>query len=444
MRRVKMWTLLAFLELLMVIAVVTSAMVLPLSASPPPGPGPAPQMKKIVPVATYETLDDLFLKLVQSIPGFGGAYKENGTLFVYQKRGVPPMDAAQVEPIVVAALGPTSQPTNGTVVLEGVYDYTELMRWHESMSPKVLGIMDVVSTDIDERLNHLAVGVANVAAQSEVQKELPKLGIPSDAVIIMEADPIIIDPPPPFDERGRDGLQDRTRPLVGGVQVNSSSTCTLGFIARRQNIDGFVTASHCTSVQGGLDDTLFYQIFASANDLVGQELADPPLFGRDTNHACPKKQSCRYSDSAFVQVSSPSLVTQGYIADPPDNGTPWVGNTFFEIVGEAPSHPFSGDEILIKIGRSTGQTQGQISSGTCSNVNMGSITMLCSYRFPAGVAGGDSGAPVVVMTDIPGKVHLYGIVFARNTLGTEVYFSEIAAVQAQGELGQLINCTSGC
>ena len=47
-------------------------------------------------------------------------------------------------------------------------------------------------------------------------------------------------------------LRSRRRPLRGGLQINFGGfLCTLGFIAVRNGVNGYVTNSHCTQLREG-------------------------------------------------------------------------------------------------------------------------------------------------------------------------------------------------
>jgi hypothetical protein len=57
----------------------------------------------------------------------------------------------------------------------------------------------------------------------------------------------------------------------------------------------------------------------------------------------------------------------------------------------------SVNQTLVKIGRTTGWTQGPVTN-TCVNINVSgtNITQLCQDLVTAGVSGGDSGSPVIL------------------------------------------------
>jgi hypothetical protein len=390
---------------------------------------------------SVESLDDLFAEVASRVPGFGGLFVgPDGTLHIDlldQRLG----RAAQET--IEAIFGPERLPLSGIQVLQGQYSFVQLKAWHERLMPQVLAIPGVILTDIDETENRLRVGVEAQALQGVVEAQLASLGIPREAVIVEETEAI---------EFASHTLQSFVRPLVGGLQINFGNfVCTLGFLAIRAGVQGLVTNSHCTNIQGGVEGTVYHQPLASGTtNRIGQEIADPVYF---TGGSCPAGRRCRYSDSAFARVPHPSgpavSISRGFIARPTsaNTGALTISHTTprFRIVGET-SFPVVG-ETLNKVGRTTGWTRGTVSS-TCVNTNVANsnITLLCQDFVNAGVAGGDSGSPVFRVTNSPasGDVRLYGVLWGSSG-GTRFVFSAIGSfnVQRSTELGPLTTCASG-
>lgn len=139
-------------------------------------------------------------------------------------------------------------------------------------------------------------------------------------------------------------LQGKNRPLLNGIQISSGGgICTLGATAVRNGVAGFVTNSHCTNVQGGVESTQFFQ--AAGSDQVGVEVADPSYF---TGDSCPIGRRCRYSDSAFVRRDSgtnpavlPATAYWGAIAFPNPNIAPFQIDTTF-VIDQVELVPFRG------------------------------------------------------------------------------------------------------
>jgi hypothetical protein len=394
-------------------------------------PGPA-QTDEI------ETLDDRFAAVARQVPGFGGMFFDrDGTLQVYLLGQKDPVDAAFMaflDNVITTEIGRGNRLSqSGVEVREGQYDFLDLHRWRQQVSPSVLALPEVVFTDIDEATNRLRIGITDSPGMTEtVEEYLAKLGVPREAVLISKTEPVWPQ------------LRSVRRPLRGGFQINfGGSLCTLGFIAVRQGITGFVTASHCTNTQGGVEGTVYHQPTASGTtNRVGEEIADPTYF---TGGACPSGRRCRFSDSSFARVphpSGPAVTTAlGIIARPPDFGWGWNGISIYQIIGEGP--PLVIGQVVEKVGRTTGRTGGGVQQ-TCAdfNQNGSNITQLCQYRASYADQPGDSGSAVFTVQIIRGdpvwRARLRGIHW-----GSGGVFSPIENIQMAGELGPLNPCTGG-
>jgi hypothetical protein len=382
----------------------------------------------------FETLDDKLAAIAAQVPGFGGMFfDQDGTLQVYmvgQKEPLSATSMAFLEDVIAREIGGGERLSGrGVEVREGQFDFLTLHRWHQQISPEMLDIPGVVSTDNDESGNRLRIGVTDEPGTAEaVEAALSKLGIPRDMVEVYETKPII------------QHLRNRRRPLRGGLQINFGNfLCTLGFIAVRNGVNGYVTNSHCTTTQGGVQNTVEHQPIASGTtNRVGIEIADPTYF---SGSGCPAGRVCRRSDSSFIQVPHPSgpavTIARGTIARPAVNSFTWNGVDIFNITSEGSAVV---GQAVTKVGRTTGRTAGTVSQ-TCVNTNVSgtNITQLCQTFANYGNAGGDSGSPVFRITTLPNVV-LVGINWGGN--GTISVFSPIT--QIQQELGALNTCAGSC
>jgi hypothetical protein len=395
------------------------------NSNPAALPGPA-QIDEI------ETADDRFAAVARQVPDFGGMFfDQDGTLQVYmlgQKGPANEALIASLDDVITREIGRGERLSGrGIEVLEAQYSFLDLYRWQQQMSPEMLALPDVVFTDIDEMTNRLRIGITDSPGRAEaVEEYLSKLGVPREAVLISETKEVWPE------------LRSRRRPLRGGLQINFGGfLCTLGFVATRQGTTGFVTNSHCTNVQGGVEGTVYHQPSASGTtNRIGQEIADPTYF---TGGSCPSGRRCRFSDSSFARVphpSGPSVTTaRGTIARPPTGSFTWNGVDTFTITAEAA--PVAGQAVT-KVGRTTGRTSGTVSR-TCVNFNVAgsNITQLCQSQASFASAGGDSGSPVFRITSLP-NVTLVGIHW-----GSGGVFSPITGIQMSGELGSVTTCASG-
>ena len=96
---------------------------------------------------------------------------------------------------------------------------------------------------------------------------------------------------------------------------------------------------------------------------------------------------------------------------------------------------FTIGETVNKVGRTTGWSQGRVTS-TCVNVNVSGsdITQLCQTAVSATVGAGDSGSDVFTITSGT-SVRLDGVLWGGSSSGKQFIFSPLANVT--GELGTL-------
>ncbi|HEX2092955.1 MAG TPA: hypothetical protein VHG28_11155 [Longimicrobiaceae bacterium] len=395
-------------------------------------PEESPSLSREQGLTHGQSLDDRFAGLNRQVPGFGGYfYDADGNLNVYltdpSQRGNAEAALASVlrEPRAAARGKGSAAPA--MVVRQGQYEFRQLQGWHERL-PAVLALSGVVFTDIDEATNRLRIGVESAAVRPEVEARLASLGVPAAAVVVSETEPI----------RFLATLRDYVRPVEGAMQIAFGSyLCTMGANVYSGSTRSYITNSHCTNTQGGVESTAHYApTTASSSYRIGTEVADPTYW---TGGSCPAGRRCRYSDSSRGNYTSTATSNFGKIARTTSYGTTSAGsitidaaNPRFSITAEK-ANPVVG-EYLDKIGRTTGWTYGRVSS-TCANVNVSGsdITQLCQNIVGAAVNSGDSGSPVFYWSGSGGNVTFYGLLWGGST--TQFVFSSMANIER--ELGAL-------
>jgi hypothetical protein len=355
-------------------------------------------------------LDAEFLRISAEMPGFAGYFVDgDGVLNVRMAGAAQARSAAAVQQTLgrVAPLGLRIAAGQQVRVLDAKYDFAQLDAMHRAIGP-VFDLDGVVFTDADEVRNRVVIGVTNGTARGAVERALAMGGVERAAIEIVETDPIV-----PMQT-----LQQRVRPVAGGLQINFPGFfCTLGFNVRapqRPGVHGFVTNSHCTSNQGSMTSTPYWQNLSSTPDsFIGTEMHDVPFF---TGGQCPAGRMCRWSDAAGVQYAPGVDVAFGRIYRTTGAGSLTIdgANPMWNIVAER-AFPNVGD-VLHKTGRTTGWTSGTVSQ-TCVNTGVSgtSITLLCQDWVQASVAGGDSGSPVFRRIGEGSDVELNGILWGGGT-----------------------------
>src|SRR5256712_1896781 len=300
-------------------------------------------------------LDDMFDDVATSVPGFGGIDWDGNT----RKVSLPdPAQKVMAEHAIGAVCGAARVPAGGVQTLKGTYGFHQLHAWYNHLGA-VFNIQGVVYTDIDEKANRLTVAVEKQGLVASVQTEVSTAGVPQSAVNIVIADPIYT----------QVTLQDQVRPIQGGLQIQFSNfLCSISYNAVRGGVAGFVTASHCTDIQGGVEGTLYYQPLTASNTFIGTEIADP-IYTKATCTAAGVKGNhvCRYSDTSFEQLASGVQQTVGAIeqTDTVNTGSLTIAGSF-RVVSEGPSLV---GQTVNKVGRTTGWSQGQVTN-TCVNTGV--------------------------------------------------------------------------
>ena len=203
----------------------------------------------------------------RQVPGFGGFFlNRDGTLTVYLARGA---SRAAAERVLAGYLAAQGLSTAAVRVAEARYDWKQLQRWQEAATVEALAVRGAVFVDNDETVNRVRIGVENLSAMGQVRAVTARLGIPDDAVIVERADPI----------QQVATLQNAVdRPVRAGVQINFPGfLCSVGFNATTPaGQKSFVTASHCTTTQGGVESTPYWQPLQTvAPTQIATEVADP-------------------------------------------------------------------------------------------------------------------------------------------------------------------------
>jgi hypothetical protein len=355
-------------------------------------------------------------------------------------------DAAQALAGFLASFGWTAADLK---VRQAQYDYLQLDAWYRASWPQVLAVQGAVSSDLDEGRNRLRFTGVDASVLSNIATTLSGLGVPSAATVLQIRGPV----------RQTLALRDKVRPPYGGYQIQFFPSpasplvlvCTLGFNAIKGGVNSFITNSHCSNVQGGITvRTDYYQatrggVLPNPDNFIGFEVEDPDY---TSGGDCPLARRCRTADVSREQYGAGQSFNIGRIARTTQLNTVLASDdtTFFQIDPLNPSYrivaeqpiPIQG-QVLNKIGRTTGWTQGTVVA-TCENVDItdSDITQLCQGLVDAYVAGGDSGSPVFgFYTD--GTVFLGGILWGSSTdlvtNAVQFIFSPFGSIQR--EIGPL-------
>lgn len=333
--------------------------------------------------------------------------------------------------VVVAACadaGPTAPTPDVNLAARG---QDRMGAWFAQASSEVLALPGAVFADNDERIGKLVFGVENEHAIPGIRIALARLGIPTSAYDVEVTQPI----------RQLATLRDVFRPVQAGVQIHFGNfLCTMGFNADDGTDRSFITNSHCTNTQGGVEGTQYYQPLSSVNGTVIATEVEDPTYSR--GGSCPRGKKCRRSDSSRARYASGVASIRGDILKTTgaNNGSLTVGGVFTITSQDNTTTNFSIGTVVNKVGRTTGWTQGEVTR-TCVNtaVSGSNIAQLCQsfVANPAGatvVGSGDSGSGVFRITS-GDNVQLVGILWGGSSDNKSFVFSPLKNIR--DELGSI-------
>ncbi len=313
--------------------------------------------------------DEVTALLTQDLPGFAGTFRdENGVKYVYLKDMSKQREA---------------QARFDAEALPATYSFVELLDYR-NRAIALINKAGLTFVDLDEKRNLIHVGVDPLlgrAGLTAAEADLIAAGLPADALAVEPREAV----------RAHGNLIDKVVPISAGTQlvINNSSLCTLGFNATLNGVRGFVTNSHCV---GGFGITgASIRQGGTGAPVAGSATTNPALF---TGGVCPSGSSCRYSDAAFVTIttsdpSSPNIMlTTGFgsttIAPRPGDHAPFRG----------PESVIVGDWTN-KTGRTSGWGAGFVTDTCVATAQSGtSNVMLCQTFANYTSQPGDSGSPV--------------------------------------------------
>lgn len=389
--------------------------------SEPTGPAATPQAARVA-VDARGALDQA--RLGAEMPAFGGMFVDGDgrpTAYVTDMR-----QAARVRARVGDVVREQGYAAEDVVVMPAQFSYAQLDDAFTRATHAAMPLAGSVFTDLDEAQNRVVVGVDNAARINGVRTALARAGLAAGSYDVVVTKPI----------HNAATLRDRFDPTIGGLQIHFSQyVCTLGFNAFDGTQRSFITNSHCTGRQGGVESTVYYQPASSVDGtVIATEVEDPDYF---RNGACPKGKKCRYSDSSRALYSSARGSNTGAIAitDGVNTGSLTVAGTS-SVAGK--SNSVLVGATVNKVGRTTGWTRGTVTR-TCVNtgVSGSNVMQLCQNFVESNttiVAGGDSGSSVWTGTG-GGSITLVGLLWGGSSDNLLFVYSPIG--QVEQEIGTL-------
>lgn len=155
-------------------------------------------------LGSSETLDDLFFKVAQRVPAFGGMFfefleprrqnRETAILYIHLLDHAQQEAALQAVVTILGPFYPDLLPPSKVQVLPARYSFLQLKEWFD-LAGVLHNLDEVTMTDIDEVKNRLTIGLKEMNAETVtlIEQELARLGIPREAVVLEETGPFIED-----------------------------------------------------------------------------------------------------------------------------------------------------------------------------------------------------------------------------------------------------------
>lgn len=292
-------------------------------------------------------------------------------------------------------------------------------------SAEVLDLPGSVYADHNESTGKLEFGVERAEQARGVEARLRARGMRDGEFEIKVTEPITM----------MATLQDDTsNPTRAGTQIHFGGyVCTLGI---NISTTSFVTNSHCTNTQGGVEGTLYHMPIRTTGAPEEAIEVEDPGYQRNLP-GCSKGKKCRRSDASRAEYRNGTTGMVGTIASAVsmNTGSLTIGAQNFSIsTVDNTTDRWANGTAIQKVGRTTGWTGGTVSN-SCVNINVSgtSFQQLCQTLVTNNneviVSGGDSGSPVFINNN-NGTVKLVGLLWGGS--GTSMFvFSPIRNVQAE-------------
>lgn len=313
------------------------------------------------------------------------------------------------------------------------YTFATLFQYYQQAHTAFDPSEDILSTTgIDGARGVILLGVKSLGASGPLRSRIAVLGIPDD-MIQFEEIPLA---------HPNATLEDRFRPLIGGLKVRNSAgvPCTLGFNVLRYDTGTdpytsqhyFWTAGHCSGNWGVTSNYSWWQggTGFTTQDLIANEYEVVP---KRTGTNCPTNKSpCVAADVVVARYVSgltfPGSVRYGWVANVNSSRTiitPWY-NVQASVMGAVPG------QTITMIGYASGKKTGTLLQ-SCQDVQIanpsgGTMWVLCMERANYTAIDGDSGAPLFIPYNPNNPLTPAVVGIHSATGGSNRYFSGISAI----------------
>jgi hypothetical protein len=272
--------------------------------------------------------------------------------------------------------------------------YNRLYLWRKLLR-SAFNLNLINELGIDQPNNKILVGVNSEQNRVDLLRFLSRFRISTDAITIQIQNLM-----------PSKTLSDQFRPLLGGIRIDlqitpSPTYCALGFPVLLGAVKGYLTASHCTGSNLGVNQNI---VILQANQQIGIENNDPPNLPQAS---CPTPAICRYADAVFIKNTGVGFNRARIVKVTQTTGskislTNADGTDQFYDVTSAPNRPATS-VILSNIGVNSGWKQAKVVNPSLdyslsfvaspSIVVLGGVKVNSVSTTDPASCGGDSGSP---------------------------------------------------
>lgn len=428
---------------------------------------PMPAMLSVSPSSPNAGPDDDLAAIAQQYPAFGGYFvNDNNELVVlvakqFNKKPIGDAPRGRAvglirkavldyvgdadSPVVAEDQAPVKIRDLKVKIVDSEHSFADLQSWR--LHPRGMMQSDAISElSIDRAAGQINVTVFTDADLPKLKTKLGQMGIPENSLKLGV---------------GRAGktatLLSTVRPPMAGIEVRGREGCTIGANVTNGTTSGFLTAGHCSDVEGQTEGTNFYQGRDSNNAplqyRVGSENSEATWLSSTycaANSSQGSALPCKDQDVTFVAYSVAS--NRGRMVKTTESTYSRTIDT--TAAGELASYDvtaaYSSTEVknalnqtLNNVGMRTGFKQAKVVS-VDAEVNYGSDVLVHAVKLysldgnPV-TCSGDSGGPWFNRTGVVNGINtakLAGIQAGGNTsTPTPAQFATLLP----GEAGT-INC----
>ncbi|HXT18589.1 MAG TPA: hypothetical protein VN706_23375 [Gemmatimonadaceae bacterium] len=338
-------------------------------------------------------IEDVFLDVETTIPGFGGFFIDSaGDVEAFVSDSSRNVQAANAVRSWFTAHHDLFQrnPKARILLRKGSFGFSQLVAWQQAVAMGTQVADEISLIDADESVNRVTVWVRSQAAADRLPLVADRLGIPREALLARVADLRVT---------ATTQTTDAHRPTSAGFKIkynfspDTTEACTMGY---NVNVNGeryFITASHCQRNFTGGTGMQWYQTDGTQ---LGSTAINPAWA---TTGCTAGALVCRMTDIAlvkywpfFTSLDSTAAETS-VVGNGSNSGNQTIGS-YYRLAS------YLGDRVigdtLYKTGFASGTTKGPLIQ-SCAITPPDAVfheSVTCASIVQANDIEGDSGAPV--------------------------------------------------